>query len=112
MNIGEWIKACRAAAALTQSQLGDRLNVSKGNVSAWETGKHEPSYGQVVEIARTAGFSVPLPGMPAHNWPFHGIRPDEYFRLLSDREQGQIEERALALIEAARAKSDGTHGPT
>lgn len=98
MDIGKWVKECRAAAGITQTQLGDMLNVTKGNVSAWETNKHEPSYAQMVEIAKAARFVVPLPGFPAPAWPFRSIPPEKYAKI-PERLQGQIEERALALVE-------------
>jgi transcriptional regulator with XRE-family HTH domain len=51
MEIKNWIRLARKKADLTQEQLGERLGVTKGNVSAWENGRHEPSYAQVQEIS-------------------------------------------------------------
>ncbi len=59
MEMKLWIRAARKKAALTQEQLGERLGVTKGNVSAWENGRHEPSYAQIQEMAALA--NVPLP---------------------------------------------------
>lgn len=98
MEIGQWVKQCRMAANITQTELGERLHVSKGNVSAWETNKHEPSYAQMIEIAKAAKFSVPLPGLPAPSWPFRDVSPEQ-FALLSERELGKVEERILTFIE-------------
>jgi len=106
MDIGQWVKRCRKAAGITQTELGEKLHVSKGNVSAWETNKHEPSYGQMIEIARLAKFTISLPGMTAPAWPFKDVSPEQY-SLLDDREQGKVEERALTLIEAKHRKSSG-----
>ena len=104
MKVGQWVKACRAAAAITQTTLGDALGVTKGNVSAWENDKHEPSYSQMVEIVRLARFEVPFPGVPATAWPFREIRPEQYARL-SPEDRVKVEERALMLIEGTAAKS-------
>lgn len=104
MDIGQWVKQCRLAAKITQTELGERLHVSKANVSAWETGKHEPSYAQMVEIARAAKFTVPLPGMATPAWPFREVTPEQ-FALLSERELGKVEERILTLIETKARKS-------
>lgn len=103
MDIGQWVKQCRKEAQLTQEALGEKLDLSKANVSAWETNKHEPSYAQMVKIAKLAGFKVPLPGLPAPGWPFKEISPDQY-ALLSDTERGKVEERALTLIETKQGK--------
>jgi phage repressor protein C with HTH and peptisase S24 domain/transcriptional regulator with XRE-family HTH domain len=51
MEMRNWIRSARKKADLTQEQLGERLGVTKGNVSAWENGRHEPSYAQVQEIS-------------------------------------------------------------
>ncbi|WP_321913540.1 S24 family peptidase [Paraburkholderia sp. J11-2] len=59
MEIKLWIRAARKKAALTQEQLGERLGVSKGNVSAWENGRHEPSYAQIQEMAALANLPLP-----------------------------------------------------
>jgi phage repressor protein C with HTH and peptisase S24 domain/DNA-binding XRE family transcriptional regulator len=59
MEMKLWIRAARKKAALTQEQLGERLGVTKGNVSAWENGRHEPSYAQIQEMAALA--KLPLP---------------------------------------------------
>lgn len=104
MNIGHWVKQCRNEAGLTQTELGEKLSVSKGNVSAWETNKHEPSYVQMVEIAKAAFFKVPLPGIEMPGWPFKEITPDQ-FALLSEAERAKVEERALTLIEGKAGKS-------
>ncbi|WP_244105146.1 LexA family protein [Burkholderia ambifaria] len=63
MDIGEWIKASREAAALKQDELAERLGKTRGNVSAWENGRHEPSFGQILEIARITKHAIPIPGV-------------------------------------------------
>lgn len=40
------------------------MNVTKGNVSAWENGRHEPSWSQILKINELSGF--PLPLNPSH----------------------------------------------
>jgi len=66
MEINRWIKAARNHAGLTQTQLGDPLGVTKGNVSAWEIGRHEPSFDQLKKIAEITSYPEPLPGMAAY----------------------------------------------
>jgi transcriptional regulator with XRE-family HTH domain len=62
VQLNEWIKAARKRAELTQEQLGERLDVTKGNVSAWENGRHQPSYSQLKRIEEITGY--PLEGGP------------------------------------------------
>jgi DNA-binding transcriptional regulator YiaG len=59
MEMRNWIRSARKKADLTQEQLGERLGVTKGNVSAWENGRHEPSYAQIQEISVIANYPMP-----------------------------------------------------
>lgn len=58
MDIKQWVKDARSHAKLTQEQLGERLNVTKGNVSGWENGRHRPGYDQLLEIERVTGYRL------------------------------------------------------
>lgn len=62
MDIGQWVRASREAAKLTQEQLAEKLGKTKSNVSGWENGRHEPGFAQIKEIARISHFAVPIPG--------------------------------------------------
>jgi len=95
MDIKSWIKAARQHAGFTQTQLGDPLGVGKGNVSAWEKGRHEPSFEQLVQISKITGYTEPLPGLSGvaqsaqhavsvskpKPWPFPAISEDEIHTL-------------------------------
>ncbi|MEW9586776.1 S24 family peptidase [Paraburkholderia sp. DGU8] len=59
MEMRNWIRSARKKADLTQEQLGEKLGVTKGNVSAWENGRHEPSYAQVQEISVVTKCPMP-----------------------------------------------------
>lgn len=63
MQISKWIKDARGYAGLTQQQLGDALGVTKANVSAWENGRHEPSFDQLKKIAEETSYKESLPGL-------------------------------------------------
>ncbi|AJC22649.1 LexA family protein [Pandoraea pulmonicola] len=63
MDIAQWIRASREAAQLKQEELAERLGKTRGNISAWENGRHEPSYSQILEIARLTKHAVPIPGL-------------------------------------------------
>jgi transcriptional regulator with XRE-family HTH domain len=64
MDVGAWIKAARKHGGLTQDQVGERLGVSKSNVSAWENNRHEPSYRQMLAMARFTGYALPYDDSP------------------------------------------------
>lgn len=57
--ISSWIKRSRLEAGLTGEQLGEKLGVSKQNISHWETGKHDPSVSQVVKIGEICKARLP-----------------------------------------------------
>lgn len=60
MEIKDWVLKARKAGKLTQEQLGDHLGVTKGNISAWENGRHEPSWTQLLKISSLTGVSPPM----------------------------------------------------
>lgn len=73
MKISQWLLKARSSAELTQTQLGDALGVTKGNVSAWENDRHEPSWSQMIKISELTGSPLPLPNTVGKNdatWPF------------------------------------------
>jgi len=63
MSIQEWVRKARTHARLSQQELGEKLGRSKANIGHWETGKHEPSIGQVDQISRLTNFPAPPIGV-------------------------------------------------
>jgi phage repressor protein C with HTH and peptisase S24 domain len=59
MDIPKWLRDSRKAAGLTQENAGALVDVTKGNWSAWEKGRHSPSVQQIARIA--ASLHCPLP---------------------------------------------------
>lgn len=57
--IADWIRASRENAGLTQTQLGDHLGCTKGNVSGWEKKRHDPSLLQILKIAARCHVTLP-----------------------------------------------------
>lgn len=57
--IGDYIVCARKRAKLTQTQLGDILGVTKGNVSSWENANHLPSIPQLRRISEVTGEPIP-----------------------------------------------------
>jgi phage repressor protein C with HTH and peptisase S24 domain len=65
VKISEWVKAARLHKGMTQEQLGAELNVTKGNVSGWENGRHEPGYAQLLTIESVTGYRLTPDTHPA-----------------------------------------------
>lgn len=63
MEIKDWIVRARKHAKITQQGLGDALSLTKGNISAWENGRHEPSFDQLKRIAEITLYPEALPGL-------------------------------------------------
>ena len=85
MNISNWIRVSRKTAGLTQTELGDTLGVTKGNVSAWEAGRHEPSYRQMLKIAKSLRATLPGVQMEIPHWPFRKLDQAAFDGLTSDQ---------------------------
>lgn len=62
MKINEWVKEARTHAKFSQEKLGELLSCTKGNVSGWETGRHLPSFEQMVLISKETGYPLPDSG--------------------------------------------------
>ena len=52
------IQHYRKASGLTQKEVGERVGVSGGAVSAWECGRTEPTIEQSFELANIFGCTV------------------------------------------------------
>ena len=58
--MNEWVRQARKHAHLTQDGLAEKMEMSKGNVSGWENGRHKPSFEQMKRISALTGFPLPL----------------------------------------------------
>lgn len=59
MDIADWVRHARKHGRMNQTELGEAAGVGKQNVSAWENGRHEPSYTQMLRIADATKFPMP-----------------------------------------------------
>lgn len=57
--ISRWVKEARSAAGLNQTELAEHLGLTKGNISAWENQRHEPSVAQLVKVAEVCRHRLP-----------------------------------------------------
>ncbi len=58
-DIALWVKTARAKMGMSQEALSAHLGLTKGNVSAWENGRHKPKLEQVLAIAQLTGMEQP-----------------------------------------------------
>lgn len=50
------LAACRVNAEMTQKELGDAIGVSAVTIGSWESGKTEPSVGQLRRVGEICKF--------------------------------------------------------
>lgn len=62
MAIKDWVRAARNHKGWSQTQLGEAVGRTKANIGHWETGKHAPSYEQLVLISQQTGYPLPAAG--------------------------------------------------
>ena len=100
MEIKDWVKAARNHAGLTLEQLGARLSRTKANVGHWQSGKHKPSYEQMLQISQVTGYPMPAIGASSEQQEHLSIvdntepQPDARGRvpLISWVQAGQLED--------------------
>lgn len=63
LQLSHWVKEARLFAGFSQEKLGDIIGRTKQNVWNIENGKHEPSYSQLMLIARETKYPKPFPGL-------------------------------------------------
>lgn len=108
MEMKQWIRQARLHAGMTQEKLADALGVTKGNVSAWENGRHEPSLDQIKRIRDETGYADPFqeafaPPPPKLQWPFPALS-EEKLRALRGEDAARLE--AVILLGAAQLGLD------
>ncbi|MCG9052374.1 XRE family transcriptional regulator [Laribacter hongkongensis] len=109
MKINEWVRIARANAKLTQQQLADVLGCTKANVSAWENGRHEPSYMQMMSISALSNTPLPYdknvaPGpfvggeVPIISW----VQAGNFESVVDNFQPGFAEETVTATVQVRR----------
>lgn len=105
-DVQQWISAARAKKKWTQEQLGERLGVTKANVSHWETGKHDPSFLQLLKIRDLTGHQL-LDVLAPVDWPFPDV-PIERIRALEPQQRRSLEIGLLAALSAIEVPKSTT----
>ena len=60
MNLGRAIRLNRQASSLSQSELADRVRISASYLSLVESGRRDPSFALVRDVANELGVSLDL----------------------------------------------------
>lgn len=97
-DVQNWIAAARKKKEWTQADLGERMGVTKANVSHWETGKHDPSFLQLLKIRDLTGHPLQDVLSP-EDWPFGNI-PIERIKALDDEQRKSVAVGLLAALSA------------
>lgn len=116
-SIGSRIKALRTAVKISQEELADSINVSRGNVGDWERGRAKPGAEALISLSRYFNVSVDwiLTGREFESREDARIfvqsvieaSPEELellakIKQLSDKDRGKIEGYIDALIGSYR----------
>ena len=60
MTAAQIIRAARLKAALTQTQLAERLGRERAQIARWEIGGQEPSFENLRAVVEACGFVLKL----------------------------------------------------
>jgi transcriptional regulator with XRE-family HTH domain len=95
------IRLARAKAGMTQVQLGERAGVDQQVISAYETGRREPTMPTLTRLLAAAGFEMRIQLAPVDDHDFSIL---EYLNTLPPDMRAQIEESARTRVEHARLR--------
>lgn len=76
-----WIRKARKEWGGSQEELAGKLGVTKGNVSAWENGRHKPRLEQIIAISRITGYEMPPEEVRLLSAPSISMPNGEEFRV-------------------------------
>lgn len=77
-ELAVFVRNARARLGLSGTELGETVGRTRGNISHWEQGLHEPPYTILRKLSEMSG--IPLPGINS-DWPFKTITSEEFFKL-------------------------------
>lgn len=95
------IRLARGKAGITQVELGERAGVDQQVISAYETGRREPTMPTLTRLLAAAGFEIRIQLAPLDD---HDYSILEYLDTLPPDLRGQVEESARARVEHARLR--------
>ena len=84
--MGAWVRAARKHKGWTQTELGERMNVTKASVSQWERDKTRASHETLLRIKRLTGYPL-HDTLPTEDWPLPLVSPEILRSLPADHLQ-------------------------
>lgn len=93
------IRLSRQKAALTQTELANRAGLSQQVVSAYETGRQEPTLPSLLRIVEAAGFELRMHLEPLDD---HDAGLEAFMSSLPPADRAELEEARRKRVEVAR----------
>lgn len=91
MSLGFKIKQLREENNLTQSELGEKLNISKATISKYETDKVEPSIPTLISMSKLFNVSIDFLVGNEENFETIAAHSDDRTKNLTDEQKKQID---------------------
>lgn len=95
------VRLARAKSGLTQGELAAKAGITQQAVSAYETGRMEPTLPSLQRILAAAGFELRLHLEPLSD---HDISLDRILEGLPSKERAKIEADQRERVDAERLK--------
>jgi hypothetical protein len=92
------IRLARDKAGLTQSQLADRAGVNQQVVSAYETGRREPTLPMLAKLVAAAGYEMRIALSPFDD---HDATVESFLAALPPEHRAEVERQARERAAAA-----------
>jgi transcriptional regulator with XRE-family HTH domain len=102
MELKEWVRNARKSRGWSQQQLAEQMGREKANISHWETGKHEPSFGQLLRIRDLTGYPLHELGLNPE-WPLPKV-PREALTSLTPEQLEAVQRGLLVALATARTE--------
>lgn len=95
------IRLARSKAGLTQAQLGEAAGTDQQAISAYETGRREPTMATLTRLLAAAGFEMRIQLEPLDDHDYSILR---YLETLPPETRIEVETAARERVEAARLR--------
>lgn len=102
VGFGRRLRNTRENKKITQAELAKMLNLGESTISFYESGKREPNYGILVEIAKTLNVSPTFLLTGEKEWWEKDEEPSEIELLEFIKEKSNIKLMGDPLDDAAR----------
>ena len=104
-TIGEWVWRNRGEADLSQSELGDKIDVTSATVSNWENGKTTPSYDKMQLLEKMFGESFAEHGLQGDEEREEGLDPADHEQWKQLKEEVGSDIRCIGTFDPKNEKN-------